>query len=276
MTKIKTVDGEGSGLDADTLDGKHLIKTGNWDKIPLIGADGAMEVGGYIDFHVTSTGSTDYDGRLSCFSGIAYWGLDKMYHEGNSNRTDINWSAATLTANTDILLNSITATDKSVKNFINAFNNAFDLTGGVIKAKQNLYSVGEITAYSTGAGVLGLKLMADMNANGKKIIGASSVSAGDIVIGNDPLGFLGGDSPGLYNAGNDGIIAAYNYNAGNFYYANGNLIVDYSGVTTPAAMKANEFKFGLWSFKEVSGNMVIYYNGTAKATIQSSRTNSNL
>ena len=39
---------------------------------------------------------------------------------------------------------------------------------------------------------------------------------------------------------------------------------------------APEFKFGNWTFKEVSGNMVISYNDTAKATIQSSRTNSNL
>ena len=115
-----------------------------------------------------------------------------------------------------------------------------------------------------------------MNANGKNITGAKYVLAGETVIGNDPFGFIDDESPGLYNIGNDGIIAAYNNTAGKFYYANGNLIVDHSGVATSPTMQANEFKFGNWKFKEVSGNMVIYYNGTAKATIQSSRTNSNL
>ena len=115
-----------------------------------------------------------------------------------------------------------------------------------------------------------------MNANGKNIIGANKVMVGDTVIGDDPFGVLDGASPGLYNAGDDGIIAAFFNTDQMFYYGNGNLTVDYSGLTTTTTMKATEFKFGLWSFKEVSGNMVISYNGTAKATIQSSRINSNL
>ena len=37
LSKLITVDGHGSGLDADTVDGYHLHKEGNWGKIPYIG-----------------------------------------------------------------------------------------------------------------------------------------------------------------------------------------------------------------------------------------------
>lgn len=209
-------------------------------------------------------------------------GTGNIWNFTNANRTDVNWAVATLTAQTDILtpFNTWSYNGWSYptdKNSLNKFLKLFDIdTAGNLVVKTNLYSTGEVSAYKSGTGVSGLTLMADMNANGKNITGASSVVAGDAVIGNDPLGFLDGDSPGLYNAGNDGIIAAYNNTTGKFHYANGNLTVDYLGLTTTTTMKANEFKFGLWSFKEVSGNMVISYNGTAKATIQSSRINSNL
>lgn len=40
--------------------------SGNYFKgFPKIGADGVMEVGKYIDFHLTDTGTTDNDGRLT-------------------------------------------------------------------------------------------------------------------------------------------------------------------------------------------------------------------
>ena len=277
LTKLKTVDGHLSGLDADTVDGKHVTTSGWWDKLAYIGADGVMEVGAHIDFHTVSTGGADYAGRLSCWGGSPLWSGNAMYYTLNANRTDVNWATATLTAQTDILTPFNTWSNATNKNSLKKFLNLFDIdTAGNIVVKTNLYSTGEVAAYSTGTGVSGLTLQGDLNANGKNIIGANSVSAGDIVIGNDPLGFLDGFSPGLYNAGNDGIIAAYHYMTGMYYYANGNLIVDDLGVATSPTMQANEFKFGLWSFKEVSGNMVISYNGTAKATIQSSRTNSNL
>jgi hypothetical protein len=37
-----------------------------WTKIPLVSGGGAMEIGRYIDFHSTATGTTDYDVRIDC------------------------------------------------------------------------------------------------------------------------------------------------------------------------------------------------------------------
>ena len=155
------------------------------------------------------------------------------------------------------------------KNSLNKFLKLFDIdTAGNLVVKTNLYSTGEVSAYKSGTGISGLTLMADMNANGKNITGANSIMAGDAVIGNDPLGFLDGASPGLYNAGNDGIIAAYNNTTGKFHYANGNLIVDYSGVATSPTMQANEFVFGNWKFKQdTSGRLGIFNNNVQKAYI---------
>ena len=165
----------------------------------------------------------------------------------------------------DILMTFKEWSHATDKNSLNKFLKLFDIdTAGNLVVKTNLYSTGEVTAYKSGTGVSGLTLQGDMNANGKNITGANKVIAGDTVIGNDPLGFLDGDSPGLYNAGNDGIIAAYNNTAGKFYYANGNLIVDYSGVATSPTMKANEFKFGSWTFKQDTTGRLGIYNGTTE------------
>ena len=106
--------------------------------------------------------------------------------------------------------------------------------------------------------------MADMNANGKNINNVNSISkSGSKISLSDPtfMTFSIWDSDKFVIADN-GIYAMTSIEASSF--------------NTSGAVNANEFKFGLWSFKEVGGNMVISYNGTAKATIQSSRTNSNL
>jgi hypothetical protein len=80
-------DGAGSGLDADLLDGQQgsfytnasnittgtlpvaqLLSpvSGNWHRgVGLIGGDGVMEIGRYIDFHTSNVGTSDYDVRLS-------------------------------------------------------------------------------------------------------------------------------------------------------------------------------------------------------------------
>ncbi len=79
LSKIKTVDGSGSGLDADLLDGKEATafvlssdilysSSGNYatyaNKIPRLDSTlGALEIGQFIDLHGTTT-STDYTHRL--------------------------------------------------------------------------------------------------------------------------------------------------------------------------------------------------------------------
>lgn len=57
----------GNASNADKLDGTRK-RSGNtyWGVIPYIDSDGTFEVGKYIDFHNSSTGTIDYSTRLQC------------------------------------------------------------------------------------------------------------------------------------------------------------------------------------------------------------------
>ena len=160
LTKLKTVDGSGSGLDADLLDGFHAggVSGAYWSKIPVVGADGVMEVGAYLDFHEANTSTSDYDGRLSSVGTAAFWNGNRMWHAANSNLSTIDWAAKNITVATDIITNFKTWThesSKSLKKFIDLFD--IDSNGNLV-VQRNLYSTGEITAYSSGTGVSGLTL----------------------------------------------------------------------------------------------------------------------
>ena len=54
-----------TNLNADLLDGKHLMGGNTWDRIPIVGSDGVLEIGKYIDFHDTSGDANDYATRLT-------------------------------------------------------------------------------------------------------------------------------------------------------------------------------------------------------------------
>tara|TARA_B100001093_G_scaffold454728_1_gene464326 strand:+ start:11920 stop:14700 length:2781 start_codon:yes stop_codon:yes gene_type:complete len=86
LTLIKTVDGAGSGLDADTLDGFQTHSTNNnWGIIPSVRTDGVMEVGKYIDFHTADNDSgDDFTPRLTAVSDTELQ-IDgnKIWHAGN-------------------------------------------------------------------------------------------------------------------------------------------------------------------------------------------------
>ena len=288
LTKLKTVDGHSSGLDADTVDGKHVTTSGWWDKLAYIGADGVMEFGAHIDFHETNTGTADYSARLSSLSGSPLWSGNAMYHSGNSNRTDVNWAAATLTAQTDILTPFNTWSNATDKNSMKKFLNLFDIdTAGNLVVKTNLYSTGEVTAYSTGTGVSGLTLMGDMNANNKTInnvlninaqqVKSSKISAGALQIGNNPTGDFP-DCVGLFGYRDDevatylNLIATYKENTGEYIYANNLFVVDSAGQAA-----ATSFKFGNWTFKQdASGRLGIYNGATEVACFNTDGTYVNL
>jgi len=71
LADMKAVDGAGSGLDADKVDGFGVNNTApfNTPRLAVMtGASGLMEIGRYIDFHTTNS-TTDYDVRLDCNSG---------------------------------------------------------------------------------------------------------------------------------------------------------------------------------------------------------------
>lgn len=57
----------GNASNADKLDGTHK-RSGNtyWGVIPYVESDGTFEVGKYIDFHNSSTGTIDYSTRVQC------------------------------------------------------------------------------------------------------------------------------------------------------------------------------------------------------------------
>lgn len=57
----------GNASNADKLDGTHK-RSGNtyWGVIPYVESDGTFEVGKYVDFHNSSTGTIDYSTRLQC------------------------------------------------------------------------------------------------------------------------------------------------------------------------------------------------------------------
>lgn len=90
LNVLKTVDGSGSGLDADTLDGKHLSSTESlFNGIAYIAGDGVMEIGRYLDFHYDSTDTSNYSTRLSISS------------KGHSNNVYLPIQTGTLALTTD-------------------------------------------------------------------------------------------------------------------------------------------------------------------------------
>ena len=45
---------------------KRYASGATWNIVPVVQSDGTMEIGRYLDFHSTNTGTTDYDVRLDC------------------------------------------------------------------------------------------------------------------------------------------------------------------------------------------------------------------
>lgn len=76
--------GHGSGLNADMLDGYHIAPKSGWGGIPYIGNDGVMEVGKYIDFHLTPDSTAGFELRLEALdpNNLAI-NSNKIWHEGN-------------------------------------------------------------------------------------------------------------------------------------------------------------------------------------------------
>lgn len=106
-------DGAGSGLNADFLDGKDLSASGNrWDVIPFVAADGVMEVGAMLDFHLSDGDTTDNSGRIRHLSdyfdmqNVETNGLrvngNIVYHEGNVSNLGQQVAQTGNTTGTDI------------------------------------------------------------------------------------------------------------------------------------------------------------------------------
>lgn len=133
LNTLKSVDGTGSGLDADTLDGKHLSTAESiFNGIAYTAGDGVMEIGRYLDFHYDSTDTSDYSTRL-CISS-----------KGNSNTVNLPTKTGTLALTTD---NVASATKLQTARTI--WGQSFDGTANVT---GSLTSVTDITGTGTFTG----------------------------------------------------------------------------------------------------------------------------
>lgn len=225
--------------------------------------------GGFANGKTTIKGTTD--GLIVYPTGINGTGnifvnSNGVYHAGNSNKSDVNWTANTLIATTDVTLNALASTDKSVKNFINKFNSMFDTdVNGNIIAKTNLYSVGGISAYQSGVGVSGLKLMGDMNANGKQIDGISFMSGqglefSGVYLGHDPEQQRSAVEQGIFSTDNTFTIASWDSVTNKYYYGGGSVNSTPEGLVTAYT----GFKFGNYSFKQDGSGRLGIYNGATE------------
>ena len=142
----------------------------------------------------------------------------------------------------------------------------FELDGsGNIKAKSNLYSVGGITAYSSGSGVSGLKLMGDMDANGKNITGVNTLTANRITIGDMHISATP-TVVGIFDDFNGMPIIQYDSIADKYTIGDNAATIDNFGVHTVNFDTTN------FSIVQVGTDLVFKYNGTNKAKISSDGT----
>jgi hypothetical protein len=103
LTKLKTVDGEGSGIDADTVDGFHTGKAGltTDSHIPTINIDGVMEIGNIVDFHTLGDG-VDHVARLTAGPGSLFIDGSRLLTAVSSfgtRTTTGSWSITGLSTN---------------------------------------------------------------------------------------------------------------------------------------------------------------------------------
>jgi hypothetical protein len=195
---------------------------------------------------------------------------DNVRHITSQERTNWNGkvdrSGDTMTGNltmgatTDIITNFNTWTNgnsKSLDKFLKLFD--IDIAGNLV-VKTNLYSTGEVTAYSSGTGVSGLTLMGDMDANGKSINNATSVQAGIATIRGNEV------NTGLeWNYDGDSAeIASYMYGLNKYVYAGGAINYQNSILDIVGQVKSTEFNFGNWTFKQDASGRLGIYNGTTE------------
>lgn len=214
--------------------------------------------------HITSTERNSWNATS----------VNSHLHNNKTSLDAINQFLSTTSSPTfaDLSINGISASDKSVKNFINKFNSMFDFDAqGFIYAKTDFYSVGGVSSYGLGTPSEPI-LNSNLNANGKNIYNATFISgyrmqASDAYIGID------NDYIGLFEDINGNVIAAYYDHNQTYIFAGGAATVDAEN-----KMVCNGgFKFGNYTFKQDgSGRLGIYYNTTEVACFNTDGTYVNL
>ena len=145
-----------NGGNADTVDGYHAIVgvTDSWGTIPVINADGVMEVGKYFDFHVSDNSTVDYDVRLTAdTSGLTCSGsMTAAAFNGNASSATKLTTAKTISLIGDVTgstsfngsaNSSITATivDDSHNHIISNIDGLQDILDSKVDDSQVLTNV---------------------------------------------------------------------------------------------------------------------------------------
>lgn len=124
-----------SNIDANTLQGYGVVTAGEkkpFGKIPVVGSDGVLEVGRYLDLHYDNSGSYDYNVRLICDvsnSGIGihlptkagtlalegnYYNLGTMsVSSSTTSSATVTFSSASVISTIRTLLNGLSLTTMS-------------------------------------------------------------------------------------------------------------------------------------------------------------------
>jgi hypothetical protein len=180
LNKIKTVDGTGSGLDADTLQGLTLSSTAasgpNYNSIPYITAGGVIEIGRYIDFHASSSDGNDYTARLDAGSAATSRTLSLPTSSGTLISTGGNGvvtntmlaqiTAANKVANTATTATALGSTSTIVaRNANNAFACANIALTGIVYEGNSGYSNINTTSSITIANILNLVIQSTPTSN---------------------------------------------------------------------------------------------------------------
>lgn len=220
LQKIKTVDGTGSGLDADTLEGIPLGTTaGNngveWPSVLFIKSAGIIEAGRYIDFHASSLEAQDYTARIDAGSATTARVLTLPSQTGtliSSGGSSVVSNTMLAGSITDNKLNTITTAGK-VANSATTATNLNTINTIVSRDASGNFSAGTITASLSGNSTTATTLQTARTINGVSFNGSADITitanTPNILTIASPLtgGSFDGSSAISIGLSNSGVIA---------------------------------------------------------------------
>jgi hypothetical protein len=269
LTKIKTVDGTGSGLDADTLEGIPLGTTaGNngveWPSVPFIKFNGIIEAGRCIDFHASSLEAQDYTARLDAGASTTVRVLTLPLETGtliSSGGLSVVSNTMLAGSITDSKLTTITTAGK-VANSATTATNLNTASSIVARDASGNFNAGTITGALSGNSTTATTLQTARTINGVSFNGSADITVED----NTKLPLVGGTLTGRListTANNTGTGLGQIYLNG----ATGNRIdFNNNGLADPA-FTTRSVGTKVVLFPAVSGVAVDYAFGMGNSTL---------
>lgn len=269
LTKIKTVDGIGSGLDADTLEGIPLGTTaGNngveWPSVPFIKFNGIIEAGRCIDFHASSLEAQDYTARIDAGASTTVRVLTLPLETGtliSSGGLSVVSNTMLAGSITDSKLTTITTAGK-VANSATTATNLNTASSIVARDASGNFNAGTITGALSGNSTTATTLQTARTINGVSFNGSADITVQD----NTKLPLVGGTLTGQListTANNTGTGLGQIYLNG----ATGNRIdFNNNGLADPA-FTTRSVGTKVVLFPAVSGVAVDYAFGMGNSTL---------